>query len=101
LLIAIFRDYPMALPLCAAIVFGASFPVFFWAFGDPIFLGHVIVRVAGVTAIWFSLPAYRFSVLPAFVAVLYLITLLLVPGRRQRWLEAQLRRATAHAPQSV
>ena len=38
LLIALFRDHPMALPLCAAIVFGASFTVFFWAFGDPIFL---------------------------------------------------------------
>ena len=56
LLIALFRDDPMVLPLCAAIVFGASFTVFFWAFGDPIFLAHIIVRVAGVTAIWFAMP---------------------------------------------
>ena len=32
------------------------------------------------------LVAGRFSVLPAFVAALYLITFLLVPARRQRWL---------------
>ena len=95
LLIALFRDHPMALPLCAAIVFGASFTVFFWAFGDPIFLAHIIVRVAGVTAIWFALPAHRFSVLPAFVAALYLITFLLLPARRQRWMDVQLRSAAA------
>jgi hypothetical protein len=100
LLIALFRDHPMALPLCAAIVFGASFTVFFWAFGDPIFLAHIVVRVAGVTAIWFAMPTYRFSVLPAFVAALYLITLLLLPRRRQRWLQLQIRQVPAdpHLP---
>lgn len=71
--------------------------MFFWAFGDPIFLAHIIVRFAGVTAIWFAMPMHRFSVLPAFVAGVYLLTLLVVPGRRQRWLDAQLRSARANA----
>jgi hypothetical protein len=95
LLIALFRDHPMALPLAAAIVFGASFTVFFWAFGHPLFLVHIIVRVAGATAIWFALPAYRFSVLPAFVAALYVISLALVPAARQRWLHVQLQSVSA------
>jgi len=43
------------------------------------------------------MPAHRFSVLPAFVAALYLITFLLLPGRRQRWLEVQLRSSPADA----
>ena len=48
-------------------------------------------------AIWFAMPAHRFSVLPAFVAALYLITFLLLPARRQRWLDVQLRSAAADA----
>jgi hypothetical protein len=96
LLVALFRDHPAILPLCAAIVFGASFTVFFWAFGDPVFLAHIIVRVAGATAIWFAMPDHRFSVLPAFVAGLYLVTLLLVPARRERWLANRARRASAN-----
>lgn len=88
LLIVLFRDYPAALPLAAAIFFGASFPVFFWAFGDQVFLWHLIVRVAGTTTIWFSMPNHRYSVLPAFVAVVYLVTAILLPWRRQVWLRA-------------
>jgi hypothetical protein len=89
LLIALMRDNPTMLPLCAAILFGASFTVLSWAFGDPIFLAHIIVRVVGVTAIWFAMPAHRFSVLPASVAALYLMTFLLLPARRQRWMDIQ------------
>ena len=88
-LIALFIGYPTALPLAAALFFGASFTVFFWAFGDPLFLAHFILRAAGVTAIWFALPEYRFSLLPAFVAALYLITFLLLPRRLRLWLEAR------------
>jgi hypothetical protein len=88
-LIVIFRDLPTALPLAAAIFFGASFPVFFWAFGHPIFLGHIIVRVAGATVIWFAMPTQRWTVLPAFVAMMYLVTMIPLPLLRQRWLRAK------------
>jgi hypothetical protein len=89
LLIVIFRDVPPVLPLAAAIFFGASFPVFFWAFGHPIFLGHIIVRVAGATAIWFIMPSYRYTVLPTFVALVYLVTMIPLASLRQRWLRTQ------------
>ena len=88
LVIVFFLYFPQGLPLGAAICFGASFPVFFWVFGDPIFLVHIIVRVAGATAIWFVLPDERYTIVPAFVAALYLLTAILLPSRRQAWLRA-------------
>jgi hypothetical protein len=88
-LIAMFRDYPAALLLAAGLFFGASFPVFFWAFGDSIFLVHFILRVAGVVAIWFATPEHRDAVLPAFVATVYLGTALVLPQRRAAWLRTQ------------
>jgi hypothetical protein len=90
-LIAMFRDYPAGLLLAAGLFFGASFPVFFWAFGDAIFLYHFVVRVVGVIAIWFGTPNYRYSVLPAFVAIVYLGTALALRRRRAAWLRAQSR----------
>ena len=86
LLIALFRDYPAGLPLVAGVFFGASFPVFFWAFGDALFLWHFIARSAGVIALWFALPDQRFSVLPAFVALVYLATAAVLPRRHGSWL---------------
>src|SRR5205085_7478089 len=89
LLIVLFRFLPTALPLAMAIFFGASFPVFAWAFGDRIFLYHIIVRAAGATAIWFAFPDFRATLLPAFVAVCYLVTAVLLPRRRRAWLHSQ------------
>jgi hypothetical protein len=88
LVIICFLYLPQALPLAAAICFGASFPVFFWAFGDHIFLSHIIIGVAGAAVLWVALPSGRFSLLPAFVAVMYLVTAILLPGRRAAWLRA-------------
>jgi hypothetical protein len=88
-LIAMVRDYPAGLMLAAGLFFGASFPVFFWAFGDAIFLYHFVVRVVGVVAIWFATPSFRYSVLPAFIATVYLGTALALPRRRAAWLRAQ------------
>jgi hypothetical protein len=89
LIIILFRFLPTALPLAMAIVFGASFPVFAWAFGDRMFLWHIIVRTAGATAMWFALPDLRATLIPAFVAMLYLVTAILIPSRRRAWLRSQ------------
>jgi len=88
LVIVCFIQFPQGLPLAAAICFGVSFPVFFWAFGGYIFLLHIIVRVAGATVLWFVLPDARYTVLPAFIAVMYFLTMLVIPRRREAWLRA-------------
>ena len=86
LIIVFFLYLPEALPLALAICFGASFVVFFWVFGSALFLWHIIIRVVGATIIWFAMPEYRYSLLPAFVAALYLATALVIPAQRRAWL---------------
>ncbi|HEV3217558.1 MAG TPA: hypothetical protein VGZ27_17640 [Vicinamibacterales bacterium] len=88
LVVVAFLRLPTALPLAMAICFGVSYPVFSWAFGDRIFLWHSIIRVLGATVIWFALPQYRYTLLPSFVAVAYLATTVILPGRREAWLRA-------------
>jgi hypothetical protein len=88
LVVVLWIYFPPGMPLALAICLGASYPVFSWAFGDPVFLGHIIIRVIGVTAIWLALPHGRYTLLPAFVAALYAATLVVVPARRRRWMEA-------------
>lgn len=85
-LVMCFVDLPQGLPLAAAVFFGASFPVLFWAFGDALFLVHAVVRVAGATWLWFAFPDGRATAVPAFVAVMYLLTLVAIPLRRRAWL---------------
>jgi hypothetical protein len=80
--------FPAGMPLALAICLGASYPVMSWAFGDSVFLWHIIVRVVGATAIWFALPQHRYTAIPVFVAVLYAGMVAVVPGRRRGWLEA-------------
>jgi hypothetical protein len=86
LIVVFFLYLPDALPLAMAICYGASFIVFFWAFGATIFLWHTVIRVVGATLIWFALPGHRYSLLPGFVAALYLATCLVIPVQRQAWL---------------
>jgi hypothetical protein len=88
LVVVLWIDFPAGMPLALAICLGASYPVLSWAFGDPVFLWHIIIRVTGVAAIWLALPHRRYTLLPAFVAVLYAATLVVVPARRRRWMAA-------------
>ena len=84
---AIFR--PGALLLVMAIVYCLDFYVLSWAFGSPLFGIHAAVRVSTVSLIWFTMPGWRMSVLPAWVAALYVGTVLAIPVVRRRWLEHQ------------
>ena len=78
--------HPEALLLVMAIAYCLDFYVMSWAFGSPIFGVHAAVRVASVSLIWFSMPDWRQSVLPAWVAALYIGTVLALPTLRRRWL---------------
>jgi hypothetical protein len=84
---AIFR--PGALLLVMAIVYCLDFYVLSWAFGSPLFGIPAAVRVSTVSLIWFTTPGWRMSVLPAWVAALYVGTVLAIPVVRRRWLEHQ------------
>lgn len=78
--------YPEALLLVMAIAYCLDFYVMSWAFGSPVFGIHAAVRVGSVSLIWFAAPDWRFSVLPAWVATLYIVTVLALPSLHRRWL---------------
>ena len=78
--------FPEAMILIMAITYCLDFYVMTWAFGCPLFGVHAAVRVVVVSIIWFVLPGWREIVIPAVVALAYLITFFLIPVLRGRWL---------------
>lgn len=83
--------HPEALLLVMAIAYCLDFYVMSWAFGSRVFGVHAAVRVVSVSLIWFAAPEWRVSVLPAWVAALYLATVLVLPVLRRRWLARRRR----------
>ena len=79
--------FPEALLLVMAIAYCLDFYVMSWAFGSRIFSVHATVRVVFVSLIWFAMPQWRTSVLPALVTALYLGTVVIIPGLRRQWLK--------------
>lgn len=77
---------PELMLLMMAIVYCVDFYVMTWAFDTPLFGVHAAIRTVAVSTIWFAMPDWRFSVLPATVAAFYLATILLNLILRARWL---------------
>ncbi len=62
-------------PLILAIGMAGHWPVFGWSYGRPLpFLFHVIVRAVVAFGIWQYMPDARFTLLPAAIAGIYLVT---------------------------
>lgn len=78
--------FPEALLLVMAIAYCLDFYVMSWAFGSPLFGIHAVLRVSSVSMIWFIVPEWRMTVLPAWVAALYIGTVVAIPILRRRWL---------------
>lgn len=79
---------PELILLMMAIIYCVDFYVMTWAFGTPLFGVHAAARTVAVSGIWFAMPDWRFSVLPATVAAFYLVTIVLSFILRPRWLAA-------------
>jgi hypothetical protein len=79
--------FPEALILIMAICYCLDFFVMTWVFGSWLFSIHGAFRTFVVTIIFFAVPEWRLTVLPAIVAILYLATVILIPILRKRWLE--------------
>lgn len=66
-------------PLLIAIGMSAHWPVFGWSYGRPApFIAHAAVRAVAACAIWVLLPGDRFTVLPAAIAAIYLVTVVIL-----------------------
>lgn len=81
--------FPEALLLVMAIAYCVDFYVMSWAFGTRIFAIHAAIRTMAVTVVWLVLPDQRTILIPIIVALAYLITFLLIPVLRHRWLRLQ------------
>ncbi|RZL69249.1 MAG: hypothetical protein EOO93_02090 [Pedobacter sp.] len=78
---------PDALIFVMAILYCLDFYVMTWSFGTWLFGVHAAFRTIIVTLIYFAVPAYRLTVLPFIIAFLYLITVVLIPILRHKWLK--------------
>lgn len=77
--VAAMWNYNALTPLILAIGMSGHWPVFGWSYGRTApFIGHAIVRAVAAFAIWQYMPDGRFTVLPAAVAVIYLLTVLVL-----------------------
>ena len=77
--VAAMWNYNALTPLILAIGMSGHWPVFGWSYGRPApFLGHALVRAIVAFGIWQYMPDGRFTVLPAAVAVIYLVTVLVL-----------------------
>ncbi len=66
-------------PLILAIGMCGHWPVFGWSYGRPVpFLAHAIVRAVACFGIWQYMPDERFTLLPAAVAGIYLVTIVIL-----------------------
>ena len=91
--IAAMWTYNALAPLLIAIGMCGHWPVFGWSYGRPApFITHAVVRVVAAFAMWLLLPEDRFTLLPAMVAALYLVTvfaLFIDSGQIARKLQTQ------------
>lgn len=77
--------FPQVQILMMAIMYCVDFFVFTWAFGSKLFIRVAFFRVFGASVIWFLLPEFRLTLLPAFVALTYLGLVISIPIERKKW----------------
>lgn len=83
---AAFGSAPQLVPLILAIGMSQHWPVIGWSYGKTsLYTAHAVVRAAGSLAIWALLPDGRFTLLPLFVAAVYVATVaaILIEARRE------------------
>jgi hypothetical protein len=72
-------NYNTLTPLIIAIGMSGHWPVFGWTYGRPVpFIAHAVVRAVVCFYIWQYIPDGRFTLLPAAVAAIYLVTIVIL-----------------------
>ena len=76
---AAYGHAPQLVPLVLAIGMSQHWPVIGWGYGKPgIYSAHAIVRALGALAIWALVPDGRFTLIPFWVAAVYLATVVAI-----------------------
>ena len=83
-----FAAYGMApdlVPLILAIGMAQHWPVIGWSYGKTgLYSAHAIVRAVGSLLIWAWLPDGRLTLLPWFVAAVYVVTVIAILAEAKR-----------------
>lgn len=70
-----YGNAPQIVPLILAIGMSQHWPVIGWSYGKPgLYTAHAVVRALGALAIWALVPDGRFTLIPFWVAAVYLGT---------------------------
>jgi len=83
---AAFSAAPQLVPLILAVGMSQHWPVIGWSYGKPaLYSAHAIVRAIGAFIIWTWIPDGRFTLIPFWVAAVYLVTVaaIVVAAKRQ------------------
>ena len=84
--VAALWEAPQLVPLILAIGMSQHWPVIGWSYGKPGLYGaHAIIRAVGAFVIWAWLPDGRFTLVPLWVAAVYLGTVaaILIAAKRE------------------
>lgn len=76
---AAFGAAPQLVPLVLAVGMSQHWPVIGWSYGKPaLYSAHAIVRAIGALAIYALIPDGRFTLIPFWVAAIYLATVVAI-----------------------
>jgi len=76
-------DYT-SLPLTVGILTGTMWLPLTWIIKHWVGIFHAISRTVGVVVLWYLFPEHRFSIIPFFIVVMYVITLIILSRRKNR-----------------
>ena len=76
-------DYT-SLPLSVGILSGLMWLPLSWIIGHWVGTFHTLARTALITAVWYLFPLSRFIVVPAVIAAVYLVTIIVLEVRWRR-----------------
>ena len=74
--IAAFMTDVTLVPMFLAIGMSLHWPAIGWMYGSEVCMFHALIRVIAVSGLWFFFPPVSFTVIPIFVAILYLLTMI-------------------------
>lgn len=73
---------PSSLPLSAGILAGLMWVPLSWLLQHWVGLFHAVARTVVVVLAWFVFPDHRFSVIPALIVIVYLISIVALATRK-------------------
>ena len=98
--IPFFMTDPTSLPLSVGILAGLMWLPLSWIIQHWVGMFHAFTRTALVLIAWFAFPDQRFTIIPAIIVIIYLITIYVLASRQRPQKEDVSRYDKAQAPRS-